>query len=213
MECLSHALQQIGNCWVSNMPSHTSRCREKLASLVNHSVVLKLSANTLAQQRCYGPKQNSVSVRLSLRHTHRPCLYCTNQFATQCQCWWGRVSAVLSMSQWRKGSGDDVPRIWDKVVSKACADSAGNTHWRLSTLRIVAQQRNLSNLHDHLQEKHPSLERYVLRRPSLTRGLSIMSQAAVRVHDQPSHALCLSTEESLFGSERMLQKKIITLPI
>lgn len=138
---------------VLNMPSHTNRCSENLCSLVNHSVVTKQSANTLTRQCCYWPKQNSILVRLALKHTHRPGPYCRNRFATQCQCWWERVSVALSMgqlSQWRKGSEHSVPRIGDKVVSKACADAAGNTHWRLSMQRIVAQQRNLG-VHNHLQ--------------------------------------------------------------
>lgn len=138
---------------VLNIPSHTSRCSEKLCSLVNHRAVTKLSANTLTQQCCYGPKQNSLLVRLSLKPTYRPCPYCTNRFATQCQYWWECVHTALSKgqsSQWRKGRVDNVPRIWDKVVSKACADAAGNTHWRLSMQRIAAQHRNLG-VHDHLQ--------------------------------------------------------------
>lgn len=139
---------------VLNIPSHTNRCSVKLCSLVNHRVVTKLSANTLTQQCCYGPKQNSVLVRFSLKHTHRPRPYCTNRFATQCQYWWECVRTVLSksqLSQRRKGREDNVPKIWNKVVSKACADTAGNTHRRLSMQRRAAQQRNL-DVHDHLQD-------------------------------------------------------------
>lgn len=150
----AHALQQTGNCWVLNMLSHTNRCSEKLCSLVNHWVVTKLSAHTLTRQSCHGPILNSVLMRSSLRHTHRPSPYHTNQFATQYQCRWECVSTILCSVGWssqrRKMSGDNLARIWDKVVSKARADSAGNTHRRLSIRRIVAEQWNLS-VHDHLQ--------------------------------------------------------------
>lgn len=198
---------------VLNTPSHKNRCSEMICSLVNHSVVTKLSANTDTATLLQSKTKFHFSEVISQAHSqtlsilHKSVCHTVSVLVRLCK------RSVLNgpVEPVEKGEGRQCAKdlrqsckqslCWrsrENTLKTFHAENSGSTKKSWCSWSPTGQcRKNITS----------SLEWSVIRHCCLTHGLSIISQVAVQVHDQPSPASCLSTEESLFNSERMLQKK------